>query len=130
MKHFDAIKKDGTEQEKQALRGITRAFDFLANNRYYNKQLFYKCACISNKSTEELFTTAKSLYNKIYDLRKDFLYFQSVARVLRLTVNHILTLDWYINRFLYKSYKKYHFKGNNRTYMLAVRTFDRLKKFY
>lgn len=130
MKHFDGIKKDGTEQEKQALRGITRALDFLANNGYYNNQLFYKCACISNKLTIDLFTSAKSLYNKIYDLRKDFLYFQSVARVLRLSINHILSLDWYISRFLYKSYKKYHFKSNKSTYMLAVRTFNRIKKFY
>ena len=68
MKHFDNIKKYGTEQEKQALRAIVHALDFLANNRYYNEQLFYKCACISNKSTIEIFTRAKSLYNKIYDL--------------------------------------------------------------
>lgn len=130
MKYFDIIKKDGTEQEKQALRGITRALDFLANNRYYDEQLFYKCACISSKPTIELFTDAKRLYNKIYDLRKDFLYFQSLVPVLLLNVNHILALDWYINRFLYQSYKKYHFKSDNQTYMLAVRTFDRLKKFY
>ena len=130
MIYFENIKKDGTEQEKQALHIITCALDFLANNAHYNSMLYKKAARITNKSTVEVFNECKKLYDKIYDLRIDFVIFQRIAKELRLSVYHILSLDYNINKSLIRYYKKYHFKSDSRLYMCMVRTFNRFVKKY
>ena len=130
MRYFENIKKDGTEQEKQALQVITCALDFLANNAHYNSMLYKKASRITNKSTIEIFNECKKLYDKIYDLRIDFVIFKRIAKELRLSVYHILSLDYNINKSLIRYYKKYPFKSDNRLYMCAVRTFNRFVKKY
>ena len=130
MNYIQKIKKDGTDEENQALQVITCAIDFLANNAHYNLTLYKKAARITNKSTIEVFNECKKLYDKIYDLRINFVIFKRIAKELRLSVYHILSLDYNINKGLIRYYKKYHFKPDNRLYMCMVRTFNRFVKKY
>lgn len=130
MRYFENIKKYGSDTENQALRVITCALDFLANNAHYNLLLYKKASRITNKTTIEVFNECKKLYDKIYDLRINFVIFQRIAKELRLSVYHILSLDYNINKSLIRYYKKYPFKSDSRLYMCAVRTFNRFFKKY
>lgn len=130
MKHFNNIKKFGTEQEKHVLRVITSALDFLANNAHYNYSLYKKASRITSKTTFEIFNEVKKLYDKIFNMRIDFVKFRRVANDLHLSIYHILALDYNINRALIRYYKKYPFKPDNSLYMCAVRTFKRFIKKY